>query len=222
VKPGDVVKKGDVIAMQDDREEIAAQNAAYQDWVSAGLQVEAADADLDKKRVDLKRAQEVFADVIAQGKSNTELDEARVNVLIGVVAVKFRKGDVEQAKHKWLMAKVRSDQRRLLSPIDGLVAKVELHAGEGTDLQRPSGILIVQNDPLYVEVDMAAGRAAQLHKGQTLQVQYYGLSDEWIPAKIIHMADVADPRLNVRLRLEMPNAARPDGTRRGAGLKRGD
>jgi multidrug resistance efflux pump len=103
---------------------------------------------------------------------------------------------------------VKVVQKKLLAPISGIVSKVELHPGEGTDLTKPAGIQIVQNDPLWVEVDIPWQKADALRMGQTLDVRYTDPADrgEWMQAKVIAMSPIADAASNQRpVRLELPN-----------------
>jgi len=214
VKAGDTVEKDKtVIAVQDDAEELAKLAVAEGEILNADYQIRAADADLAKKRVDLRRVEDVNAKIIAEGKTNSEVDEARVNVKIAEIAYDYRKQDKKQKELERDLQKVRVEQKRILSPINGVVAKIELHAGEGTDIQRPAGIQLVQNDPLWVEAQVPTAKAAGLQKGQTLKV-FYPDSPKPLDAKVIFLAPVANAGANVRLvRLELPNP-----TNREAGL----
>jgi multidrug efflux pump subunit AcrA (membrane-fusion protein) len=131
--------------------------------------------------------------------------------------VKYREATVNSTELKLAEEQVTLDQRKLMSPINGVVAKVDLHAGEGTDIQRPAGIKIVQNDPLWVEVNVPVAKADSLRLGQELPVQYVEGGDA-MPAKIILLAPVANAGANVRMvRLQMPNPVRKDGTQRESG-----
>jgi multidrug efflux pump subunit AcrA (membrane-fusion protein) len=207
VKPGDVVKVGQAIAQQDDREEVARAKITEAELVSAKLQILASQADLDKKRVDVRRVETLYRELIAQGKTNTEIDEARVNVIIGEIAVKYRNGEVAQKALELELAKVKVEQRKIVSPIDGVVARVDLHAGEGTDLNRPAGILLVKNNPIRVKVNVPSAKAQTLKVGQDLQVKYVD-GGEWMTAKITDLAAVGLAGAGVRtVRLEMPNPA---------------
>lgn len=219
IKMGDAVKVGQVIAQQDDAEEKAKLAAITAEAENADQQIQAALADRDKKRVDLKRTEEVFRELIAKGQSNSEVDSARVDVKIGEISVKFREGEAKEKKAQVALQVVRVNQKKLLSPLTGVVSKVDLHAGEGTDIQRPTGIQVVQNDPLWVDVNIPSAQTAQLRKGQSLNIQY-DAAGEWTPAQVILLSDVADPRANTRLvRLQMANPVRKDGTRKESGLQ---
>ena len=217
VKAGDAVKANQLIAQQDDRAEVAKVNEAKAAIGVDKLQISAAEADLELKTALLGRQLELYKDLIAQGKSNNDIDEAKANEKIAKIAVDYRKETVKSTELKLAEEQVTLDQRKLLSPINGVVAKVDLHAGEGTDIQRPAGIKIVQNDPLWVEVNVPVAKADSLRLGQELPVQYVEGGDA-MQAKIILLAPVANAGANVRMvRLQMPNPVRKDGTQRESG-----
>ncbi len=158
----------------------------------------------------LDRKVQLYESLIKEGKSNNELDEARVAVKIADIAVKFRTQEHAQKKLELGAQKVRIEQKRLMSPIDGVIAKIEVRAGEGTDITRPA-MQIVQNDMLKVEVDIPATKCRNLKsgpEGDTLMVRY-GDEEKWMPAKIVFLTPYADPSSGTRkVRLEMPNEAK--------------
>jgi multidrug efflux pump subunit AcrA (membrane-fusion protein) len=217
VKAGDAIKANQLIAQQDDRAEAAKVKEAEAAIKVDELQIRAADADLKLKKALQRRQHELYADLLAKGISNSEIDEADANFEIASIAVDYRKQTVKTTELKLAEEQVTLDQRKLKSPINGVVAKVDLHAGEGTDIQRPAGIQIVQNDPLWVELNVPVAKADSLRLGQELPVQYVEGGDA-MQAKIILLAPVANAGANVRIvRLQMPNPVRKDGTQREAG-----
>ncbi len=211
VKAGDVVKAGQVLATQDAREAMADLEAAKAELDSADLQIAAADADLESKRVELRRNETLYADLIREKKSNSDLDKARVEVTIDEIAVKYRQAQKAQAATKVSLEQLKVEQKKLVSKIDGEIARIDFHPGEGSDLNRPgqqqsSGIQVVRNEPLWVEVDIPSTKAKNLQSKQQLQVKYAD-EDAWMTAQIIFVTPYASPGSNTRhVRLEMPNA----------------
>jgi RND family efflux transporter MFP subunit len=212
VKEGDTVKAGQVLAVQNDLEERAELAALAGDIVGAELQIRASEADMKLKQVQLARKEAVYADLVRAKQSNSELDEARAQVEIAKVAIDYRKQELESAKTKHQGAMVRVKQRELPSPINGVVAKVDVKVGEGSDISRPA-IQVVQNDTLYVDANVPAMKAKALKVGDAVQVRYLD-EEKWMPAKVIFLTPYANPSSGTRLvRLEMKN----DGSRE-AGL----
>lgn len=207
IKLGDTVKAGQIVAVQDDREEQAVLAEKEKAVFTAQLQILAADADLADKKVDQKRAEDLYRDDLAQGKSNTEVDKARVGVKIGEIAVKYRTAEYEAAKLAVDTIKVKIEQKKLVCPLDGVVAKVDIHPGEGTDINRSTNILVVRNDPLWVDVNIPSDKVLQLRqKGvKQLQVRYLD-SNDWQFADVINFQALANPSANVTpVRLQVAN-----------------
>jgi len=211
VKPGKVVKAGDVLASEDPREE-AAKLAIAKLLADSTKEIEAAQADLASKQVDLKRKEDLYSDKIARGESTSELDEARVAVEIARIVVEFRKESKVKAGLDLAQQQVMVEKKKLIAPIDGIVAKVDIHPGDGADLTKPA-IEIVQIDPLWVEVDIPSTRTHQLKVNQELMVRYLD-EDTWQKATITFLTPYANAGSNTRhARLTMSN---PNG--REAGL----
>src|SRR5436305_1547418 len=78
-------------------------------------------------------------------------------------------------------ARIESEQQarkveklHLVSPIDGIVHKQVVNVGEWADPQsREGALIVVKNDPVYVEVrSVEARQVAMLKPAQKLQVRY--------------------------------------------------
>ena len=207
VKEGDVVTKDQVLAVQDDRDEQGKLEVAKGEVESAKMQIEAAAADLELKKVTLARLEELYSDLIKQPapkNTNRDLDEARVAVKIAEISIKFRETEWNKAKLEQHLQQIRLDQKKLISPINGVVTKIDVNPGEGTDLSRPA-MQVVHIDSLKVEVDIQATKCKALKIGDTLQVRYTD-EDKWMPATITFMTKYANASSGTRkIRLEMKN-----------------
>ncbi len=206
VKEGQVVKNGEVLAIQDDRDEAGKVQVAKGEIASAQMQVEAAQADLDLKKVMLKRKEDIYRELVAQGMSNTEIDEARVALKIADISIQFRQTELAKARLQLLATEIQLEQRKLISPIDGVVVKIDVKVGEGSDLSRPV-MQVVQVDTLTIEADIATTKAKALKVGDVLQVRYAD-EDKWMPATITFMTKYASAASGTRkIKLEMKNDA---------------
>ena len=99
------------------------------------------------------------------------------------------------------------------SSIDGIVQTINLHLGSGVDPSKPDGAcVIVNNDPLWVEMRLPSAKAATLKLQQKLDVRYLQ-NDPWQQGTIIYfnpMVDAASDTQVVRLELANPDQ-RPSG-----------
>jgi RND family efflux transporter MFP subunit len=208
VEEGQRVQAGDVLAIQNDAEEQAKLLSLQGELISADLQIDAAKADLKQKVVALKRKLELYAELVALGKSNTEIEEAQVAVEVGEIAVKYRVQERVQKGFEIKAQQIKLQLKKLISPVAGIVAKIDVKVGEGSDLTKPA-IMIVQNDTLYVEVDVPSTRAKTLHIGDTLQVSYPDEKDAWMAAKVTFLTPYASASSGTRkVRMEMDNTAK--------------
>jgi RND family efflux transporter MFP subunit len=202
VKDGDTVKEGQVLAVQDATVDMA-DKAKLELKANSGLQVEAAQADYDSKVVELKRKQKMF-DQSVLGAS--ELEEAKLAVVIDEIRIRLAKEEQQEAKAELAEAEARIKLKRLVSPIDGIVKKINTHVGEAPspDANKPS-ITVVKNDLIWIEVNLPKLLAMNLHTQQQMQVRYAD-AEKWSAAEVIFIDPVADARSGTQLvRMQMAN-----------------
>ena len=217
---GDPVKIGQVLLQQDDRIEQVALASAKRD-AESDAEVKYEQADVAYKRTVYDRKQMLYGEPghpialseVEQAKMDMELSKAQVDV---AQLHHDQKGlDYEKQKDK-------VDLMQLRSPIDGVVQKINTHAGEMSDPQRQEGaIVVVKNDPLWVEMNVAADRAQKLSMGQELQVRYKAPPGEpanpWMRGTISYFPPHADAASGTEMvRLTLPN---PSGQRSGLAME---
>jgi len=208
VKEGDVVKKGDVLLRQDDRQERALLEGLRLEAESL-VRVEAAEADLKIKQIQHKRLEELAKNGNA---TPTELEEAWVKVVYADAQVKIARLENQKAKQEFERQRIKVEQMTLDSKIEGVatVETIDVQIGEVTDPQKPV-MTVVKNDPLWVEFFLPTIQSSKLKVGQQLDVRYLGDAQQWHPAKIIYKAPVADAASDTqKLRLEMGNKSMTD------------
>ncbi|HET6247562.1 MAG TPA: efflux RND transporter periplasmic adaptor subunit [Tepidisphaeraceae bacterium] len=203
VKEGDIVKKGDIIAQQDDSVDLADLKVKQADVTSSALQIEAAAVDLAQKKVELDRDTEMFKKKVI---SSSDYDKAKLDVDIGEIRVKLAQQETQQKQEEVEAEKAKIAQKKLVSTIDGIVQKINVHEGElATNDPKTPCIQIVLNEPLYVEVDIPVATAAGLALKQKMDVRYAG-DDKWHVADIIFFNPVASAAAGTqRIRLQMEN-----------------
>ena len=212
VKLGDRVKQDQVLASIDDEIEQKELERLKLEAESS-VKIDAAKADLEAKKVVLGRKEQMFKDNVG---SQSELDEARLDVVFREAQVKVAELEQSQAKIKVEQQKLKIKQLQLQTKFDGVVQVLDVHPGEMADPNKKDVIVVVKNDPLWVEVKVWNNEAAKLKLGEELQVQYEG-ENKWMPAKVIFMEPYADPQSNTRkLNLELANG---DGRAAGVGVR---
>jgi RND family efflux transporter MFP subunit len=198
VKKGDTVKKDQVVARQDDKEERELLKAAEAE-ANSTTEIEAETAVLAADREELKNKRSAASAMeVREAELKVVVDEARIKLAI------FKK---QQAEFKFAANKAAIEKSKLISPIDGVVADVVMKEGEATNGQDMKVMRIVQNDPLKVEVPVPLQQARALKTDDPVQVLF---SDgKTRVGKVVQkdiQADPASGTLNVRV--DIPNPER--------------
>ena len=220
VKEGDHVRAGQVIAKQDDAEELLAL-ASLQSDADNMAEIDYEQVDKENKEQDYKRKKDLY-DQPGHNAALSEVDQARLAVRLAEAQIIVAQQKHDKAGIDVKKERVKIDRMQLRSKVDGVVAKVVTHAGEMADPASKDGaITIVANDPLWVEMHPSTDRALKLQLGQDLQARYAAPPGEqpgpWQSAKIIYFAPQADASSKTELvRLELPN---PDGQWSGLAME---
>lgn len=210
VKEGDTVKQGQALLKLDERADKHLLESLAMEGKST-LKIEAAEADLSQKKVELDRKLKSFE---AGGVTQTEVDEAKINLLIREIQVKVESMTRRQKELEADRQAVRVEQMTVAAPFDGIVERIDLKVGETPDQQRPA-LYIVKNDMLHVTVPLPTGVALRLKMGDVLDVKYRDI-EETVKGKVTFLspfADAASETLLVRLEL-----ANPKGLPAGLGV----
>jgi len=208
VKEGDAVKAGQVLMRQDDKAELA-NMAQLKAQAEDDLRIRAAEAQLEQKRVDLKKTEGAHKQGAA---TELEVDHAKLDVTIGELSLELTQFEQKQAKLKYEEMRLQIDRMHLVSPIDGVVERLLVEPGESVEAAAKIA-QIVQIDPLWIDVAAPLAIARTLKKGQSNAVVEFDGADaarrSSVNGKIIHIAAVADSASGtLTVRVECPNAAR--------------
>jgi RND family efflux transporter MFP subunit len=209
VKPGDRVKVGQILIIEDTSEEESNRDIARLEAESE-VAVRAAEITRDIKRTDARRVANMLKEKVA---TQQEWEKADLEAKLAEWDIK----KAEQERAKWALQAKGKDcslaNMRMVSPIDGIVEDVLLKEGEVVDPQKPA-IIVVKNDPLWVEVYLPTSVVRDLKEKQALSVRYTGEAATQ-QAAVILCSPVADAASDMQLvRLEMPNP-----TNRYSGLR---
>ncbi|HWE93996.1 MAG TPA: efflux RND transporter periplasmic adaptor subunit [Tepidisphaeraceae bacterium] len=210
VKEGDHVKAGDLIAQEDDSVDQAEWLSKQAEAETSKLQIEAAKADCENKKVELARNQAMYAKKVV-GKS--ELEKAQLDVVIDEIRIRLAEQETKQKELEAKAQEAKTAQRKLYSTIDGIVQKINVHEGElATNDPKTPCMTVVLNEPLYVEVELPISAAKNLQLHQKLAVRY---TDEqgWEAGELVFFNPVATANAGMQhIRLQLAN---PDHKRSG-------
>ena len=202
------VKVGQVLVQQDDAVEqiqLAQLKAASDDTT----QIQASDASLAQKKVDLQKLEKAAAQNAA---TELEVEHSKLSVKMAELSLKLARFEHEQAQRKYDEVKMQVEKMRLASPIDGRIEKIHVEAGESinalTDVVR-----VVQIDPLWIDVPVPLIQAMDLSAGKMAKVLFPNPNRASVEGSIVYIAAVADAASGTLLvRIEVPNKSnRPAG-----------
>lgn len=166
MKRGDTVKAGQVVAMLDSDVEIA-QLAAAKLRSDTDALVSSRKAEYDFNRMRADRTRQLAAKQVVAAQKMEEIDTQAIMARFAF----------EQARYEQQAAAIEVDRltavierRRIRSPVDGVVARVDLRAGEYADPTVPIAV-IAENRPLRVEIYLPAEVYPLVHTGMRLEVR---------------------------------------------------
>jgi RND family efflux transporter MFP subunit len=201
VKPGDRVKKGQVLLKEDHRVEDA-QLKLYEYVANSDVEIKAAEAKNKQAKVECGRFEELFANGMAAAK--IEVEKAKLEVELTQAEIDKARQEKEKAKLQVEYQRAVIQSMELRSAMDGIVERIDAKLGEVVDPQK-NAITVVKNTPLWVEFRPKSSVAKEFQVGQELEVKYEG-EKEMRRAKIIFISPMVDPQSDRHLvRLEMPN-----------------
>ncbi|MFW6155068.1 MAG: efflux RND transporter periplasmic adaptor subunit [Planctomycetota bacterium] len=212
VDEGDVVEPGIMLVRQDDRlerEELKILKVQAEDQT----RVKFAEAGLAKAALDLEVAREVAAE---DGVTPWELREAELEHKLKQASLEIARIEQQQAIADYEKMAIRLDQMQLTSPIRGRVERIFMREGESADALEKV-IVVVQTDPLWVDLPVAVSEATAVEPGQQARVQFVNeaglVDDETVMGEVVYMASVADAGSGtLTVRVEIPNPRhRPAG-----------
>lgn len=208
IKEGESVKAGQILVQQDDaveRARLAQLEADSQNTIN----IQAGEASLAQKEVDLKKLEKAAA---LNAATALEVEHAKLEVKIADLSVKLAVFELEQAKRKYDEAKIQIDNMSLKSPIDGIIEKIEVEPGESVNALEDI-VRVVQINPLWIDTPVPLEKARNLRYGDKTQVIFPGSKETSEEGTIIFIGAVADAAsTTLRVRIQVPNRSqRPAG-----------
>lgn len=213
VDRGDVVKAGDVLVEMDDAAE-AAQFEVAQARAQNDQQVAAARAKRDNARRTAERMQRLKS-VNAGALSDADLDEAVMEARVADATLRDAEMALETAKLEASKARVMVEQKRVMSPISGVVVEKLMSPGEYRH-EQAHFVTLARLDPLHVEVFVPVSHYGRITAGTQATVQPEQPVGGRHLARVTvvdRIFDAASGTFGVRLALPNPDLSLPAGLR---------
>jgi len=208
VKEGDIVKKGQLLAKQDDRADQADLKTLEAKLASSDVEIKADEAQAAEKKLEWDQKAEGLKKHVF---SELDAKQAELDYTISVARKEMAEMDKKEKQTEVDAQKVKLQLRELHATTDGIVQQINIHEGELASNDPKGPVMsIVTNQPLYVEVYMPATVAKSLKPNQKLKVHYADEhTNQWVDAEIIFFNPVANATTatsSQSVRLQLDNA----------------
>lgn len=208
VKPGDRVKKGQELAILEDRQE-QIERDIYKLEADSQVAIKVAEESMRVKELEKARYERMFRDKVA---TDLEFEKVQAEAKVAFWELEKAKMELEQKKLQLKRQEALLDNMRIRSTVDGVVQEIAVHPGEVSDPQK-TAIIVVGNSPLWVKTILPAKVALRMRaeekktgQAQIVQVTYKDLNEPPLQAKVIFYAPMADGGAGVQeVGLELPN-----------------
>jgi len=204
VREGDRVRKGALLARLNDaaeRIELERLTALAEDTT----RLEAAEADLEQKRADLKKLQ-----LASEQGAATRLEVEHATLAVTTAELQVRMEKFQRLQHLQNRDGLKSklERMQIVSPVSGSVEEIKIEPGESVEPLVPV-IRVVQNDPLWIDVPVPLAQARELKVGARVKVSFPEAGSEPAQGRVIYVASVADAASDTRrVRVAVPNPQR--------------
>ena len=202
VNEGDIVERGSVLARLDEAVLKASLEMARQSSEAKGkLKSKFAELNLQEKRFEkLVGLQQ------RRHASQTEIDRAKSQLEIAKAQVEAVEDELRIKTYEMKRIEAQLEQRRLRSPINGIVTEITKDQGEFVSANDPVVLRVVQLDPLMVVFSIPQDEARKMAAGNTLPIKI-GLSKEQASGFIEFVSPTADAQsgtCRVKMRIDNP------------------
>jgi membrane fusion protein (multidrug efflux system) len=207
LKEGNRVKASQLLVQQDDLV-AQAQLAQIKAQSTNTAEIEAGKASLEQKKLDLKKLEWAAERGAA---TEQEVAHSKLAVKIAELTLQIAQLDHDQNVRKYDEAKIRVENMKVKSPIDGVIEKISIEVGESVN-GLEEVIRVVNVDALWINVHVPLARAKKLKFDQPVTINF-PRNELTTQGSIIFVAAVADAASGtLRIKIEVPNQTkRPAG-----------
>lgn len=207
VDRNDFVRRGDAIAILDDKVERAMYELALKK-ASSTSEIELRQAYLEHAQREQKRAEDAFTgkaySVQAVDQAKSDAQQAKIRLLQAKEEQKLAKKELERAE-------ANLARRTIRAPFSGVV--MERFKAAGEYVQSEAVIRLAKLDPLHVEVIVPVSQQGKIDKGMKADVRLQDKSWLATVSQVDRVMDAASGTFGVRLELPNPKHAITAGLR---------
>ena len=199
VKEGDQIKAGGLLANLNE-EVLAASLAVAKETTESGGAIKSARAELQMQQERFGKLQGLFD---RRHASQIELDRARTQLEIAEAKVESVEDDLRVKKLEMRRIEAQLEQRRLRTPIDGVVTEIFKDEGEFVSPADPKVMTVVQLNPLRVIFSVPQEEISRLQVDDTVSVEING---EEVDRTVEFVSPTADAQSGTsRVKIQIDN-----------------
>lgn len=210
VEKNDFVKKGDIIAIIDNKVEKATlELAKSKTWINSHVDMGEISHNL------AKREQARVKIAFSRGASSAHnIDVANTDVKLSKIKLLQAKENKALAYQEMLKSKALLEHKTIRAPFSGVITQRLQSIGQFIDDE--AIVSLAKLDPLYVEVIIPASQIGNVKKSMKATLCSQGQVKEPLSATVLHVdkvIDIASATFGVRLLLKNPKNKIPAGLR---------
>ena len=203
VKPGQAVKKDDLLMHLDSRAEDS-RIALLDGEIASSIKVRTLQSRIEQAQLDMNR----YAGALKQKAATVmEYQHAKLAYNLSVLALEEEKFRIEQLKKNREELIALRDRMYLYAPCDGYIEDVFVEQGMAVD-RNVLAVRLVSTDPIIVDLTLPVEKAMKLRQGDMAEVVQPG-SDEVLSGQVANIAKIAvlsNRTLKVRVHAPNPQA----------------
>ncbi|WP_242335727.1 MULTISPECIES: efflux RND transporter periplasmic adaptor subunit [Anaeromyxobacter] len=204
VQEGDVVRKGAVLATLDPQDLLMQARAAQASLANVEAQERSAEAALAQAELDARRARYLLEH---QTIARAELDRAETALRTAQGNLAAARAQRRSRAEEAALAAGNVEDTRLVSPVDGVVARRGVNAGERVGPGQPV-FTILRTAEMRTVFGVPDGRVNDLALGDRVPVEVDALPGRLIEGRITKISPVPDPGLrSYAVEVTIPNSA---------------
>lgn len=200
VKPGQPVKKGDLLMNLDSRAEDS-RLALLDSEIASTIKVRTLETKIVQAKLDMER----FADALRHKAATAmEYQHAKLAYSLSILALEEERFRIEQLKRNREELLAQRERMYLYAPCDGYVEDISVERGMAVDRNVPA-LRLVAIDPLIVDLTMPVNEALLLRAGGPAQVAVPG-SGRVLQGRVEQIARIAVlSSRTLKVRVHVPN-----------------
>lgn len=192
VKDGDVVKKGDLLLKIKPDNYIAQRNSIEANYLSSKANMNLAQANLDKAKLDFARQKELFENKLI---SDSAFLEAKTSLDVMQASFETSEHQVAQAKAGLARADDDLSKTTIVSPLDGTVTKLRSQLGErvvGTAMMAGTEVMTIANlNDMEARVDIGESDVVLIKNGQHALLEVEAFRNRKFNGRVTEIANAS-------------------------------